>query len=160
MKTPTLQGRRQRIRNFIDTLMEAHLYPDSARPTMGDLTDCLTDEATVGLPRDEELTIEPEPYRPHPAGSLRRIGGGDIWTHLVDTRCYLHIPDGFRARYKFEMCGDHAILAIQAAPSFPGLELSENFSEIPIDRLIIDPQLVVILMPDQYHHSDIEIIVP
>ena len=45
----------------------------------------------------------------------------------------------FVVRYKFEMHGDHAMLALQAAPQLPGLELSENFSEFPIDRLIIDP---------------------
>jgi hypothetical protein len=155
---PTLQGRRRRIREFIDTLLEAHLDPASARPTLGGLADCLTDE-TSGLPRDEELSVEPEPYRPHPVGSLRRNNGADIWAHLPDTPCYLHIPSGLGVRYKFEMYGDHAVLALQAVPLLRGLELSENFTEVPVDRLIIDPALVMILVPGQCNHSDVEIIV-
>jgi hypothetical protein len=125
---------------------------------LGGLADCLTDE-TVGLSRDEELSVEPEPYRPHPAGSLRRVNGADIWAHLPDTICYLHIPSGFGVRYKLEMCGDHAALSLQAAPLLPGLELSENFTEVPVDRLIIDPALVVILVPGRCNHGDVEIIV-
>jgi hypothetical protein len=156
MKAPTLQGRQRRIRNFIDTLFEAHLDPESIRPTLGGLADCLTDEETTGLPRDELLAVEPEPYRPHPVGKLRRGDGADIWAHLSDTGCYLHIPSGFVVRYKFEIYEAHAMLALQAAPQLRGLELSENFSEFPIDRLIIDPAMIAILMSDQRRHSDIE----
>lgn len=159
MTTPTLQGHRQCVRNFIAVLLEAHLDPASVRPTLGGLADCLTNEEADGLFRDEELFVEPEPYLPHPAGSLRRVNGIDIWAHLPDTLCYLHIPSGFGVRYRFEMCGDHALLAFQAAAQLPGLELSENFTEVPIDRLIIEPALVTILMPGRYNHSDVEIIV-
>jgi hypothetical protein len=160
MTTLTLQGRRQCIRSFIDTLLEAHLDPGSARPTLGGLADCLTDEATAGLFREEELTVEPAPYRPHPAGSLRRGAGADLWAHLPNTPCYLHIPGRFGVHYKLEMAGDFTSLALQVMPQLPGLELSENFFEFPVDRLIIDPALVMILVSDHYHHNDVEIQVP
>lgn len=157
MKTTTLQGRQRRIREFIDILFEAHLDPVSPRPTLGGLADCLTDEETTGLPRDETLSVEPEPYLPHPVGKLRRDAGRDIWAHLPETRCYLHIPGMFVVRYKFEIHTEHAVLALQMAPQLRGLELSEDYSEFPIDRLIIDPEMIAILMANQRQHSDIEI---
>ena len=160
MKTPTLQGRQRLIRNFIDTLFEAHLDPESARPTLNGLAACLTDDEPTDLPCDEELTVEPEPYRPHPAGKLRRDAGHDIWAHLPATSCYLHIPGMFVVRYKFEIYEEHALLSLQTAPQLRGLELSENFAEFPIDRLIIDPAKIAILMSDHKQHSDIEMPVP
>jgi hypothetical protein len=158
MTTSALPARRQHIREFIDTLMEAHLDPTSARPTLGSLADCLTDE-TAGLPRDEELVVNPEPYRPHPAGNLRRGHGGDFWAHLPNSHCYLHIPDGLVVHYRFEISGGYVGLALETSQQ-PGLELSENFTETPVDRLIMDPSLVVILMPDSCKRRDVEIVIP
>jgi hypothetical protein len=156
--TITLPGRRHCIREFIDTLLEAHLDPGSVRPTMGNLADCLTNEEVADLPRDEELTVEPEPWRPHPAGQLRRNHGhADIWARVSNTGCYLHIPDKLAIRYKFEISGIYVGLSLQASPQLPGLELSENFTEFPVDRLILDPALVMILVPDGCQHSDVEI---
>jgi hypothetical protein len=156
--TLTLQGRRQHIHEFIDTVMEAHLDPGAVRPTLGGLADCLTDE-TAGVPRDEELIVEPEDYQPHPAGRLYRHDGADIWARLPDSPCYLHIPGSLEVRYKFEVSGDYVALALRASRA-PGLELSENFTEFPVDRVIIDPGLVVILMSDHCEHTDVGILVP
>jgi hypothetical protein len=155
----TALRRRQHIRAFIDTLLEAHLDPASARPTLGELADCLVDNDPVDLPRDEELEVDPDPCRPHPAGNLRRRDGADIWAHLADTPCYLHIPTGLEVRYKFEVYGEYTGLALQTSRA-PGLELSENFTEFPVDRMIIDPGLVVIFMSDHCEHKDVGILVP
>jgi len=159
MTTATLRGGRQHVRDFIAAVLEAHLDPASAPPTLGDLAACLTDEEAAGLPRDEPLTVEPEPHRPHPSGRLRRGDGGDVWAHLPATGCYLHIPAGLAVRYKFEVSGDYTALALHATPQRPGLELSENFVEVPVDRLILDTALIVILVPDHSLRDDVEILV-
>ena len=158
--TPALQGRRQHIRDFIDTLMEAHFNPTSDRPTLGGLADCLNDEETTGSSRDEKLVVDPESWRAYPTGNLRRGHGGiDIWAHLTDTQCYLHIPDGLEVRYKIEVSGDFAALVLQAMPEPPGLHLSENFTEFPIDRLILAPAMIVIYTTN-HRHEDVEITFP
>jgi hypothetical protein len=157
MMTTTLHGRQQRIRDFIDIVFEAHLDPASARPTLGELADCLTDEETAGLLRDEAMSVEPGLCRPHPSGNLHRGPGADVWAHLPNTGCYLHIPGEFAVNYKFEMCDFHAALALQAVPLSRGLGLSENYAEFPISRLIIDPTQVMILVADHKKHRDIEI---
>jgi hypothetical protein len=158
MMIATLRGHRQHIREFIDAVLEAHMDP-SVHPTLGGLADCLTDEEPAWLPRDEPLAVEPECRVAHPAGRLFRTGGGDVWAHLPETGCYLHIPGGFAVYYKFEISGDYAALALQASPQLPGPELSENFIEVPVARMIIDAAMIMILMPDHSRHNDVEILV-
>jgi hypothetical protein len=161
MKTiHALQSRRKHIRDFITKLLEAHFDPDTTRPTLGGLAGCLTDEEPDNLPRDEELVIEPSPQLPHPTGILRRNGGNDIWAHLADTEYYLHIPHDLVVRYKFEVSGDYVALVIHSVSRLAGLELSKDFSEVPVDRMIIEPPLVVMLTPDQYNCEDVEIEIP
>jgi hypothetical protein len=155
--TTTLPGRRQCIRDFIDLMMEAHFDPGAARPTLGGLVDCLTDEEPAGLPRGEPLAVEPLPYRPHPIGNLRRGDGDDVWAHLPATDCYMHLPGEFAVRYKLEVCGGHTALALKVMPPLPEPELSENFVEFPLDRLIIDPVMIMILVPAGCLHDDVEI---
>jgi hypothetical protein len=152
-----LPGHRYQVREFIDTLLEAHIDPAAGRPTLGGLVDCLSDEVPAGLPRDEPLAVEPGLDLPHPTGQLRRRGGADLWARLPATGCYLHIPGRFAVGYKFDIFGAHVVLALRAAPQAPGLGLSENFAEVPVDRMIIDRAQITILVPDRYHHGDVEI---
>jgi hypothetical protein len=120
----------------------------------------MADDEVAGLLRDERLSVEPSYHHPHPSGMLRRYHGNPaVWAHLPGTGCYLHIPDGAEFRYKFEMAGAYVGLALHALRP-PGLDLSEDSREFPIDRMIIDPSLVVILMRDRSGHDDVEIIVP
>jgi hypothetical protein len=155
--TSTLSGRRQRIRNFISTVLEAHQEPDSVKPTLGELAACLTDEVPAELSRDEELIVEPEPYRPHPAGHLRRHDGQRSWAQVPGTGCYVCFPTEFDMRYKFEVVGGFAAMVLQKLATRQDLILSENYTEVPVERLVIDPQVVVILLDRR--HDDIELIV-
>lgn len=157
--TSTLPGRRQRIRNFISTVLEAHQEPESVKPTLGDLAACLTDEVPADLPRDEELIVEPEPHRPHPAGRLRRGASRGVWAHVPGTGCYVCFPPGLAVRYKFEVAGGFAAMVLQKLPAWPDFLLSENYTEVPVERLVIDPYAVAILLVDRRRHDDIELIV-
>jgi hypothetical protein len=160
MTTAILQGHRQCVRDFIDTVLEAHYNLGAARPTLAGLVACLTDEEITGPSRDEPLAVAPEFRQPHPTGWLRRDhGSAGVWAHLPDTGCYLHFPDRFAVRYKFEVSGDYAALSLQAAPPLPGFVFSENFVEVPIGRLIIDATLITILVLDHSPHQDVEILV-
>jgi hypothetical protein len=154
--TSTLHGRRRLIREFISTVLEAHQEPDAVRPRLGDLAACLSEDVPTWLPQDEELFVEPEPYRPHPAGHLRRHNGLGIWAQVAGTTCYLCFPAEMDVRYRFEVAGSFAAMVLQRASR--DFLLSENFTEVPIDRVIIDPSVVVILS-DCRRHDDIELIV-
>lgn len=156
--TSTLRGRRQRIREFISAVLEAHQEPDAIKPTLGELAACLTDEVPADLPAGEELVVEPEPNRPHPAGHLRRRDGRGVWAHVPGTGCYVCLSAGFDLRYKFEISGRFAAMVLQKLPAAQDLILSENYREVPVERLVIDPHTVVILAA-QHRHDDIELLV-
>jgi hypothetical protein len=48
-------------------------------------------------------------------------------------------------------------MVLQKLATRQDLILSENYTEVPVERLVIDPQVVVILLDRR--HDDIELIV-